>query len=279
MTSPSKPNYRAVLVGINYIGTSSQLSGCINDVRKVSKFLTEQVGFLPEEITVLTDDQAKTSALYPSRANMLAAFTKAAGEIKQAGDVLFVHYSGHGAYLRQSAAKRQQGDEDDGQDETLCPADYATAGFIIDDDLRKILVDPLPAGAVCRVLFDQCHSATALDLRYTYAPANAIALGSGLRKTKNAKIPLCRADVKSLSGCLDAGTSADSWIDGAATGALTYAVMKTAKSLGLDADCGTLLNAVNRYMITNRYQQRPVLSSGLKEDVGATTFFFKLNRK
>lgn len=276
--SSAKPTYRAVLVGINYIGTSNALAGCINDVKNVAKFLQEKMGFLSNEITILTDDQAKSSALYPSKANMIAAFKKAVAEITKAGDVLVVHYSGHGSYQRQSVQKRRAGDEDDGRDEVLCPVDFNTAGFIVDDDLRKMLVDPLPEGAILRVLFDQCHSATALDLRYTYTSGSTLPKATVVSKSKNTKIPACKADVKSLSAARDIETAADARIDGAATGAFTYAVIKTLKSVGLEVQCGELLNAVNKYMVSNRYTQRPVLCSGLKEDIAATSFFFKLVR-
>ena len=32
---------RAVLVGINYVGTSAQLRGCVNDVQAVSELLLQ----------------------------------------------------------------------------------------------------------------------------------------------------------------------------------------------------------------------------------------------
>lgn len=206
MTTTVKPTYRAVLVGINYFGTGNQLSGCINDVKKMRNFLIQQLGFHESEITVLTDDQDKALATYPSKANMIAAFRKAAAEITKSGDVLVIHYSGHGSYMSQSYAKRKLGLEDDRRDETICPADFQTAGMIIDDDLRAILVDPLPAGSILRVIFDQCHSATALDLRYTYVPATRKATETTLTESKNLKIGVCKCDAKSLSGCKDSQT-------------------------------------------------------------------------
>ena len=95
------------------------------------------------------------------------------------------------------------GDEDDGFDETILPEDYASAGQIVDDvrdppnsrhavsvcyvwrhisrhliilsththtpqDLHKILVKHLPPGVRLTVVFDSCHSGTAMDLPYVY---------------------------------------------------------------------------------------------------------------
>jgi hypothetical protein len=46
--------HRALLIGINYPGTSASLKGCINDVNNVRKYLQEtHEGF--SEILVLTD--------------------------------------------------------------------------------------------------------------------------------------------------------------------------------------------------------------------------------
>jgi hypothetical protein len=41
-----------------------------------------------------------------------------------------------------------------------------TAGQIVDDDLNKALVRPIPDGCILHALIDACHSGTGLDLRY-----------------------------------------------------------------------------------------------------------------
>jgi hypothetical protein len=64
---------KSLLVGINYVGTSSQLRGCHNDVNNVKKLITEKFQFPTDadSMRVLLDDGA---AQAPTRANMLAAF-------------------------------------------------------------------------------------------------------------------------------------------------------------------------------------------------------------
>ena len=69
---------------------------------------------------------------------------------------------GHG-----SQEKDTDGDEKDATDETICPIDYTTAGMINDDEMHRLMVNPLPAGARLTALFDSCHSGSALDLPYT----------------------------------------------------------------------------------------------------------------
>lgn len=72
----------------------------------------------------------------------------------QPGDSLFWHFSGHG-----SQAEDTSGDEQGGKDDTICPADYASAGQIIDDDL-KVRVDSCAVLSLCRTVqmlsLDRC---------------------------------------------------------------------------------------------------------------------------
>jgi hypothetical protein len=49
----------------------------------------------------------------------------------RSGDTLVITYSGHGTWVPDSS-----GDEPDGRDEALCPHDIATAGPLLDDEIR-----------------------------------------------------------------------------------------------------------------------------------------------
>ena len=46
------------------------------------------------------------------------------------------------------------------------PLDFKQAGQIVDDDIFKMVVTPMPAGVNVTVLMDCCHSGTAFDLPY-----------------------------------------------------------------------------------------------------------------
>lgn len=271
------PTFRALLIGINYTNSKNRLFGCINDVRNVNKLLLNFVGYQTQEITIMTDDLPPTSPLYPNKANILAAMTKVASEIKKEGDVLFVHYSGHGTYVRQTLDKQTKvGDEDDGRDEAICPIDYQTAGLILDDQLRATLIEKLPAGAIFRAIFDNCFSGTVLDCRYVYRPSSTLANTASLTKVKNSRIPLTACDAKYISGARDDQAAADSFANGEACGALTDAILKSISTLGLGESCGAFLNNVTAYMLKQRQLQRPMLGSGAKENIDETPFFFKL---
>lgn len=73
----------------------------------------------------------------------------------RAGDAVVFVFAGHGTQVDDL-----DGDEgDDGQDEAICPVDYASGRLIIDDDLNTLFT-ALPAGVQLVCFFDNCHSGT-----------------------------------------------------------------------------------------------------------------------
>lgn len=199
---------KALLIGINYFGTSSKLNGCINDVKNVRAYLGERFEVVHDvkldnaatskrapkilglvqtlrkkfeqkkadaapkpkrkEIAVLILTDDLQGAHKPTKANILAAIEWLVKDT-QPGDSRFLHYSGHGSQVRDA-----NGDEPDGLDECICPCDYSQAGMIIDEELRARLIDPLPAGAQLSVIVDACRSGSALDLAYCYTGNRSI---------------------------------------------------------------------------------------------------------
>ena len=177
---------RALMIGINYVGhEQGQLSGCHNDVHnmkvrrrtksfvRIFSFLTSRIGcvflwqnyimdvhgFPEENITILMDDDEHEM---PTKDNIIAAYRRIVEEAEP-GDAVFLHYSGHGCKIRDD-----NGDEEDGFDEALVPFDYTSAGVIRDDDLFKIIIQPLQDGVTLTSLMDCCHSGTILDLPYMF---------------------------------------------------------------------------------------------------------------
>ncbi len=211
---------RALLIGINYFGQQSELSGCLNDVDNVEVYL-RTCGFT--DFTVLKDsksDPAFLSPLSPTKANILRAMRDAVAKTKS-GDVLYVHYSGHGSQLADAMVGATK-DEKDGKDECICPVDYnvsqdSDSGFIRDDTLNQILIKYLAPGAKLRVCFDSCHSGSALDLPVRWV--------SSLKfEAENSNADLGK-DIVFISGCMDSQTSADTSFNGQAAGAMTWALL------------------------------------------------------
>lgn len=61
--------------------------------------------------------------------------------------------SGHGG--QQEAT---EGDEEDGYDENIYPLDHEVAGTIVDNDMHRLLVTPLPQGCRLTAIFDCVRS-------------------------------------------------------------------------------------------------------------------------
>lgn len=245
---------KALLIGINYTGTSSQLNGCINDVIHMNEHLKTH-GYT--DIKMLRDDLSAENK--PTYDNIIAGF-KWLTDGATADSRLFVHYSGHGSYIADKS-----GDEIDGNDECICPLDYNSAGFIIDDDLKRYLVDPLPAGAKLNALFDCCHSGTVLDLKY-----NVKVRLQGRKTRINIDIDNhytdSNADICLFSGCKDNQTSADAWEERKFQGAMTFGYLKTYIDGITYSDFITKLTA---FLKSSGYQQIPQMSTGRQLNINS----------
>lgn len=258
---------KALLIGINYVGTESELAGCINDVIHMKKYLLSE-GYEEADIRILTE----ASQVHPTYDNIVAGFDWLQRNAT-ADSNLFLHYSGHGGSVYDSSTE-----ESDHRDETICPLDMDTKGQMKDDVIRTLLVDKLPAGCHFTALFDCCHSGTILDLRYNwtgnpkYAGAYQIVTNTE-RETK--------AHVMVLSGCLDAQTSADTVEDKIAQGAVTYAFLASVskcRSKGREiVSCDTMLKCLDKFLRAKGYEQKPQLSCGLYDDL--TKPFMVLKKK
>jgi hypothetical protein len=235
---------RAVLIGINrYQVPGADLRGCVNDVRNMQKLLTGLYGFAARDIVTLLDAQA-------TKRNMQAAIRQLISS-GRTGDVLVLHYSGHG-----SNVPDRDGDEADHRDEILCPFDLDWKAPLTDDWLRTTF-DRLRKGVNLTVVFDCCHSGTATRVlhppdapvvpRYLPSPWDLVATESGRRLRGKVRATVHRAtearrrrsDVVTaairevlISGCRATQTSADAYIGNSYNGALTYhlaAVVREAK--------------------------------------------------
>lgn len=159
---------RAVVIGINYVGSKGELFGCHSDAKNMIDFLKTNHSFEDENITILMDDGHHKSPTYK---NIMTAFRKVTRE-STSGDTVFLHYSGHGGRVKDTT-----GDENDGYDETVIPVDYFRAGQIVDDDINFDLVRKMKKGVLVTAMMDCCHSGTILDLPYRYRGGDDSGMG------------------------------------------------------------------------------------------------------
>jgi len=204
------------------------------------------------EVVVLTDNQVGLHN--PTKQHILNGFhwlTRGATSESH----LFFHYSGHGSHQRD-----RSGDEEDGQDESLVPVDFHRAGCLIDDDVRRHLVDPLPEGCNLRMILDCCHSGSGSDLKYCYRDVDVLRNDS--RPHTNARQHETKCDVISWSGCMDKQTSADAWISGKYAGALTTTFLEIMRDPHQDKSYEAIYQTLLQRLKKNGYTQRPQLSAG-----------------
>jgi hypothetical protein len=224
---------KAVLIGVNrYRIPGADLRGCVNDVKNMAGLLTKQYGFKRGDLTTLLDYGATKKATEAAIRKLVAGGRR--------GDVLVVHFSGHG-----SNVPDDDGDEADKRDEILCPTDLDWKDPLRDDWLRKTF-DGLKAGVSLTVITDCCHSGTITRAvqppdapmmeRYLPSPWDLVATESGrrlrgtVRGLRTAARPARKAsdvvvvDLPEVlvSGCRADQTSADAHIGGSFNGALTY---------------------------------------------------------
>ncbi|CBI24133.3 unnamed protein product, partial [Vitis vinifera] len=143
---------KAVLIGCNYQGTKAELKGCINDVNRMYNSLVNRFGFSQDDITVLIDTDP--DGVQPTGKNIRRALLNLIRSA-QPGDILFVHYSGHGTRLPAETGE----DDDTGYDECIVPTDM---NLITDDDFRSF-VDKVPEGCRITIVSDSCHSGGLID--------------------------------------------------------------------------------------------------------------------
>lgn len=243
---PSGANKLALLVGIEYVkyaesGAASRLPGCHVDAASLSAALAP----LGYAIAVLADDGAHPE---PTRAAIEQALVELAAAAHRPGVTdVFVGYSGHGTSVRDTS-----GDERDRKDEVIVPADYQSAGFIVDDWLLAKFVRACPTTVRIRAIFDSCHSGSILDL-----PHGLDAVG-GPYVESSAVVP---QNAVAISGCRDSQTSAstpDPRSPSGWSGALTRSILT---GNYLSAAPSAFLPNLAKMMSAAKLGQRPVGSA------------------
>jgi hypothetical protein len=250
---------KALLIGINYVGSSCQLSGCINDANRMKEYLLTQCGFKESDIKMLSDHVGASKDQLPTKSNIIRNIQWLTGNIPSNEECQLVfHYSGHGSNTRDVS-----NDEDEDQrDETICPIDYASRGDITDDDLKIMLVDSVPSNAKLFCLMDCCHSGTGLDLKYdcrVYGKKQK----REFKMIENGKTKESNAEVILFSGCKDPQYSADAYIKGKYQGAMTWGFFEILSKYNYQPiTYKDLLSQIQILLATNQYEQVPQLSTG-----------------
>ncbi|KAF4566227.1 hypothetical protein EYR36_011642 [Pleurotus pulmonarius] len=231
-------------IGINYIGSSNELKGCINDAWRVRDFLVDSHGFKAQDILMLADDapdpsidtrsmnsrsrskndsrdlsrsqfralNSRSKVQKPTRENILQAMKWLVGNPKQ-DDSLFFHYEMPARRLQVNHFVR------------LLP--------LWDNSWFHYLTHALlPVRS-----FHCCVLAPA----FKYSPGGQRSRGDITEKAKRRLA--CVGDIISIAGCADRQTSADTFQGGVAIGATSYVHYDSSASMALSPS--TLPNLTN----------------------------------
>ena len=274
---------KALLVGINYPGTSHALRGCVNDVMLMSQVLSKRFGFKSRDKRMLTDASATTHNIL----QRLRWLVKGA----QPGDVLYFHFSGHGSQMVDQ--KYDQDYEPDGLDEIICPVDLDWRTRVIRDDDLKMIFNQVPEGVNLTAVLDCCHSGGGADHLYQYQPTGVAAVDHDPFSPNKSRLLPMPADIANraigldikprsrgvslgggrttgllISGCQSHQTSADAWIHNKYQGAATFFLNHELQKARYNLDYETLVERMNQKLEQYGYTQRPELN-------GASDLFSK----
>ncbi|KAL0948045.1 hypothetical protein HGRIS_010670 [Hohenbuehelia grisea] len=146
---------KALLIGISHLTGQKDLAGPGHDVIGMRDLLQEYYGYEPQDICILLDSWKRAQhRLPPTKENILDAIDNLVKDC-HSGDQFIFHYSGHTDQI-----PNEDGSEEDNMDECL----MTNTGEILDDELKRRLVEPLCPGSKLVAILDTCHSETLLDL-------------------------------------------------------------------------------------------------------------------
>lgn len=143
---------RALIIGVGDYQNESvkDLQGLDVDVQ-IMRRIALNLGYQPENIRLLQDEEATIDAIYQSFKDWLID-----GVTEE--DQVLIYFTGHG-----SQVKDNTGDEEDGKDEFFLAHDFHVSdgvakAALVDDDLYKVL-SMIPTRNIL-LMVDACHSGT-----------------------------------------------------------------------------------------------------------------------
>lgn len=268
---------RALTVGINAY-PNAPLNGCVNDANGWAELLQDN-GY---RVFTLADKAATKLAILANLRDLVSQ--------SRYGDRIVFTYSGHGSWVPDV-----NGDEDDGRDEVLCPIDYASGGFITDDELADVFA-ARRRGVRVVIFSDSCHSGSVSRfaglpvVESRRIPPDAMRVVEGRTRfvhpatflggdeATQARIfradraastttPRTSAGTVLFSGCADEELSWDAYIDGRPQGAFTATALQAHRLLASPGRPAVRLGAWHRMIRTGlpseEYPQTPELYASL----------------
>ena len=220
--SAGTPTKRALLIGINnykYPERISPLEGSLNDVEDMRQVLVGKFEFAPENILVLKDAQATHAGI------MNAIHTHLIDKAKP-GDIIVIHYSGHGSQMKDVTGKMPNG-----LDESIVPYDSRDLeGKVFDisgAEFHTALVQLAAKTPDITVILDSCHSGTLVrGARVRFIPTDTRDIpppvATAMRGVSAAPADSTTPRFAFISAATSKENAFEQFADGHDHGALTY---------------------------------------------------------
>lgn len=178
---------KALFVGINYTAIPSiALNGCQQDVL-ASKQKVQELYPDCASIRVLTE----ASELKPTRKNILESIAWLVEDIKP-GQHVFFHYSGHGGQLADKSGVYKSIFEN-----CIYPCKGKKLQIILDDEIRKALIEKIPKGSKCFIVMDSYSGNSTIELEHTWQTTE----DHTLYYVQDLEMPTLEGKIVVLSSC------------------------------------------------------------------------------
>ena len=157
-------NFHALLIGIDGYAPNPlwrSLRGAVRDINLVADYLERSLSLKSCQIVTLLSPNPEVSNLQvlpdqlPTYANIVKQFQTLTNQA-EAGDQIYIHYSGHGAQVATGYPELMN----KGQcDEGLVPCDFALSGYYLRDvELAFLLKQMSQKGLNVTLVLDSCNS-------------------------------------------------------------------------------------------------------------------------
>lgn len=251
------PAVHALLIGINQYAPGSGLTalrGCVPDVLAVRERLVRQLGVPEAHVRSLIEDTATRDAI-------LSAWRTHLIEQPAAGDVAYVHYSGHGSMARSADPASPSG-----FDESLVAWDSRldTGRDLRDAEIALLLAEAQARGIQTILFLDCCHAGGAT--RSDDAPGGILvrACPPDLRPAPS-PLPAPARDHAGpapvvLAACLDEEKAAESATPDGWHGATTWAFLRALDSAHPGVTWGEMHDAIAAGVRSRFTRQTPQIS-------------------
>jgi len=191
--APVEPVYQKGLVKALFIGIQYQtipsiaLQSCLQDIESSKQKIQEMY---PDctSVRVLTDETAEK----PTRKNILKAIQWLVEDVKP-GQHVFFHYSGHGGQLIDVNGGYKSIFEN-----CIYPYKGKKLQIILDEEIRKELIEKIPAGSKCFVVMDSYSGNATIELEHTWQTAE----DHTLYYVQDVEMPTLEGKIIVLSSCL-----------------------------------------------------------------------------